>query len=129
MKNAVFALSLLAFVACNAEVVWTWWPGVPDSNAQKSISGAALGIGSKVKEVKSGAEVSFFYNDTQKIDNGAQVSMGLNRAEKVKHGAQVGLVNIADEAQVQVGLLCFNKKGFLPVFPFFNISRKTLGND
>jgi len=54
---------------------------------------------------------------------GAQVATFLARAGKL-HGFQIALVTSAEEMTgFQIGLLNFNKKGFLPVFPLFNFGR------
>jgi hypothetical protein len=52
--------------------------------------------------------------------SGAQISALLSDA-KVWKGFQIALVNRAGEMDgLQIGLLNFNKRGFLPVFPLFN---------
>jgi hypothetical protein len=52
--------------------------------------------------------------------SGAQISAVLSDA-KVWKGFQIALINRASELQgVQIGLLNFNEKGFVPVFPHFN---------
>ena len=54
---------------------------------------------------------------------GAQVATFLARAGKL-HGLQIALVTVAEEMNgLQLGLLNFNKRGFLPVFPIFNFGR------
>ena len=51
---------------------------------------------------------------------GAQVATFVSRAGKL-HGFQIALVTVAEEMNgLQLGLLNFNKRGFLPVFPIFN---------
>ena len=50
--------------------------------------------------------------------DGLQVALG-NKARSVYFGSQVGLINIADSGW-QIGLLNFNKNGFLPFFPLIN---------
>jgi hypothetical protein len=52
--------------------------------------------------------------------SGAQISALLSDA-KVWKGIQIALVNRAGELDgLQIGLLNFNERGFLPVFPLFN---------
>ena len=42
----------------------------------------------------------------------------------VCNGIQIALLNRARELKgLQIGLLNFNERGFLPVFPLFNIGR------
>ena len=55
--------------------------------------------------------------------SGGQIAVGLSDAT-VWQGFQIALVNRAREMHgLQIGLLNFNEKGFLPVFPFFNYGR------
>ncbi len=37
------------------------------------------------------------------------------------------MVNSADKAALQLGLICVNKGGFLPVFVFFNFDKTQFG--
>lgn len=54
---------------------------------------------------------------------GVQIAGILSRARKLK-GFQFALINMADEMEgLQIGLINFNKNGFLPFFPFFNFGR------
>ena len=128
MKKLVIALCAvtMAAAAANAECIWSWWTNVPSENASKDVKGAALGIASEVASVQ-GAQVSILFNRINRVKSGAQVAIGYNRAKVVRNGPQVGFVNVADAAALQFGLLCFNKEGFLPVFPFFNFSAKQFG--
>ena len=55
--------------------------------------------------------------------SGVQIAAVLSDATAWK-GVQIALVNRARELEgLQVGLLNFNERGFLPVFPFFNFGR------
>lgn len=127
MKKLIVAMGLImGAAAAQAEVVWSWWTSAPAENAAKDISGCALGIASETASIK-GAQVSVLFNVTREVKSGAQVALGYNEAVTVRNGPQVGFVNVADAAALQFGLLCFNKEGFLPFFPFFNFSTKQFG--
>lgn len=128
MKKAIVmtGVALMAACAAQAECIWSWWTNAPEENAKKDVQGCALGIASETASVK-GAQVSVLFNVTGEVKSGAQVSIGYNSAKTVQNGPQVGFVNVADGAALQFGLLCFNKEGFLPVFPFFNFSTKRFG--
>ena len=139
MKKMLVALCAVAMAvsAVNAgDCSWSWWVG--DDKASTKVDGCALGLGTErtevegaqvsvcmniAKEVDGGAQVAFGYNRADKFEEGAQVSF-FNRAKEFRKGAQVGLVNIADSSSLQIGLLCFNKTGFLPFFVFFNFDKK-----
>jgi hypothetical protein len=129
MKKLVIAMAIV-FAACigaNAgEFHWSWWTG--GETASKSVKGCVLGLGSEVKELR-GAEVSLCLNKAGDVKSGAQVAIGYNRTETLRNGCQVAFVNQADKAALQLGLLCFNKSGFLPFFVFFNFDPKMFGKD
>ena len=129
---ALCAAAMAASVAKAGDCTWSWWTG--DDKASSSVDGCALGFGTErtnvegaqvavcmnlADKVDGGAQVTFGYNRANKFEEGAQVSF-FNRAKEFRKGAQVGLVNIAESSSLQVGLLCFNKTGFLPFFVFFN---------
>lgn len=126
MKKLVFALVLVAAASTvHAGAWWSWWVG--DENADKDLNGCQLGIASECREM-TGAQVSLLWERADKVV-GAQVSFGYNNARKVMNGPQVAVVNIAREgAALQFGLICINKDGFLPVFPFFNFSTRCFGS-
>ena len=138
MKKIVVALCAVAMAVSGVKAgdcTWSWWVG--DDKASTKADGCALGFGTERTEVEGaqvsvcmnlaneaeGAQVAFGYNRANKFDKGAQVSF-FNRAKEFRKGAQVGFVNIADSSSLQVGLLCFNKTGFLPFFVFFNFDKK-----
>ena len=60
--------------------------------------------------------------------HGCQYAFGYCNAQKVQNGPQLAVVNIADKAALQFGLLNFNKGGFLPFFVFFNFDTKAFGH-
>jgi hypothetical protein len=54
---------------------------------------------------------------------GVQIASVMARAKKLR-GFQFALITVAEEMKgLQLGLLNFNEKGFLPVFPLFNFGR------
>ena len=133
---ALCAAAMAASVANAGDCTWSWWVG--DDKASTEVDGCALGFGTERTEVEGaqvavcmnladkvdgGAQVTFGYNRANKFEEGAQVSF-FNRAKEFRKGAQVGFVNIADSSSLQIGLLCFNKTGFLPFFVFFNFDKK-----
>jgi len=122
------AVALMCVASARAEFVWSWWTSAPAENAAKDVDGCAMGIASETASIK-GAQVSLLFNVTEKVHCGAQVSIGYNKAKIVNNGPQVAFVNVADGAALQFGLLCFNKEGFLPFFPFFNFSKKHFGGN
>lgn len=125
MKKLMVMAGVLALgFAANAGCWWSWWVG--DDKADKDLVGCQLGIASECKTMK-GAQVSILWNRMQNLHNGAQVACGYNNAKTVQNGPQVAFVNIADKAALQLGLLCFNKEGFLPFFVFFNFDTKMFG--
>ena len=125
MKKLALALAIAtASVAAHAGCWGSWWVG--DDKADKDLAGCQLGIATECKEMK-GAQVALLWNRVEAVRNGAQVSFGYSNARKVQNGCQCSFVNIADSASLQVGLLCFNKTGFLPFFPFFNFDKHMFG--
>jgi len=124
-KLIVMASALSLGFAANAGLTWSWWVG--DRSTDKELTGCQLGVASECKQIK-GAQVSLLWNRTKRVQNGAQVAIGYNNAEYVQNGPQCAVVNIAREgAALQFGLLNWNKKGFLPFFPFFNFSTSLFG--
>ena len=109
--------------AANADCWWSWWVG--GEQADKELNGCQLGIASECREM-TGAQVSLLWGRLQRV-NGCQFACGYCNAKKVQNGPQLAVVNIADAAALQFGLLNFNEKGFLPFFPFFNFSTSMFG--
>ena len=125
MKKAIVALmAVAAFAATAGEFHWSWWTG--GETASKSVKGCVLGLGSEVKEI-NGAEVSLCLNKAKAVKSGAQVAIGYNSTGTLRNGCQAAFVNRADKSALQLGLLCFNKSGFLPFFVFFNFDPKMFG--
>lgn len=124
MKKLMLAVTCvlgMAF-ASQAEVTWDWW----FNNAGKDIKGCALGIGSENKDVM-GAQISLAASFAEDVKNGAQSALGYSRVKTLRNGVQFGFVSQAESAMLQFGLICFNKTGFLPVFPFLNFNVKMFG--
>ncbi|MBR1921896.1 MAG: hypothetical protein IJ829_07860 [Kiritimatiellae bacterium] len=117
MKKLIAVVAVvLAASFVHADVAWDWWCG----NGLKNPT-VHLGIACKALTVKA-AEVALLFNKTPVIRSGAQVSLAYNDATSVKW-VQAALVNRASSAKVQLGLLNFNKNGFLPFFPLFNLDK------
>ena len=117
-----FAVALVA--SANAGCWWSWWVG--DDKADQALRGCQLGIAAECKDM-SGAQVALLWNRLEKLHAGAQVAIGYCNAKKIQNGCQAGFVNVADSASLQIGLLNFNKTGFLPFFPFFNFDKHMFG--
>jgi hypothetical protein len=120
-----FAAAMAVFASARAEFHWSWWTG--GDTASKSVKGCVLGLGSEVKDIR-GAEVSLCLNKAVEVKGGAQVAIGYNCTETLRNGCQVAFVNRAEKSALQLGLLCFNKSGFVPVFVFFNFDPKMFGS-
>ena len=126
MKKLVVVLAACSLaLAANAEFKWCWWVG--GSQSSDTIKGCQLGIADECKEI-TGAQVGLLWNRCGRVQNGATVAMGYTNVGLLQNGCQCGTVNIAREgAALQVGLLNWNPKGFLPFFPFFNFSKELFG--
>lgn len=128
MKKLILlsALVLSAAALQAGECRWSWWVDGPDTN--KEIHGCQLGIASEAKEIH-GAQVSLLWGRLNALRGGCQFACGYTNVKKLTNGCQVSFVNIArDGAALQIGLLNWNPKGFLPFFPFFNFSTQCFGN-
>ena len=143
------ALLAVATGAGAAEMDYGVWTDSPEI-ASASVNGVRWGLPLAVSSGKvDGAELSILYSGTREVtgikysllggNNGGKlegVSVGLfnNSGATVdsiqlglvnnsgKGGIQLGLVNNNDDdALFQLGLVNFNKNGWLPVMLFFNI--------
>ena len=124
-KLMILAGAMTIGFAANAGCWWSWWVG--DDKADKNLDGCQLGLACECKELK-GAQVSLLWNRAEAVKGGCQAAWGYNNVSKFFNGAQVSVVNVAREgASLQFGLLNWNKKGFLPFFPFFNFSTQMFG--
>ncbi len=126
MKKMMIVLAAMAMViSAKAECKWCWWVNGPQAN--DTIKGCQLGLADECKEI-TGAQVGLIWNRCQRVQNGATVAIGYTNVETLQNGCQVSFVNIAREGSaLQLGLLNFNPKGFLPFFPFFNFSTQLFG--
>lgn len=124
MKKLLVIASIVSLsLATNAACVWSWWTG--DAQADKTLQGSQLGLACECQNMK-GAQIALVMCKATKVQ-GVQGSIGYSKTEKLQNGAQVAFVNVADKAALQFGLICFNKGGFLPVFPFFNFDKTMFG--
>lgn len=144
MKKLMVAFAGLALAAtASADVTWSWW--MDNKLAMPDIS---LGIASKCARVGT-AEISLLYSGSTVSDgiqwtifgiNDSSSSCAIQLAPWFNRGddpcVQLGFINVADagcvqlgflnmgeNTKVQLGFLNFDKKGFLPVFPFVNLSK------
>lgn len=125
MKKIMVMMALAAAaVTAQAEVVWSWW--VPARDAWQNLRGCSLGVAAG-QEKLSGAQVNLLWGKLGKLTSGCQASFGYSRADELRNGCQVATVCSSDKAALQFGLICVNKDGFLPVFPFFNFSKRAFG--
>ena len=135
---AVAAVSLFA----HADVAWSTWLdnsdrtdlsfGVASKCANVSTFELTLLYGGS--RVEKGVQWSFLGINDSDMSQVLQLSFWFNRGDDsfvqlgcinvAKENAfNLGFVNIADKSKVQIGFLNFNKEGFLPVFPFINLSK------
>ena len=145
MKKLMVAVAAMVLaITANADVTWSWW-----MDTQISRPDLSLGIASKCTLGVGTAEISLLYSGS-KVSDGVQWTVfGINDSDSscaiqlapwfnrgddpcvqlgfinVADSAcfTMGFVNIADNTKVQLGFLNFDKKGFLPVFPFINLSK------
>ena len=123
MKKMVVTLcAALIGLSATAECRWTWF----EENADKDIHGCELGLFTKSRKV-NGAQVSICSNKADDVEAGAQVSFGYSRVKTLRNGVQTALFNRAHSSALQIGLICVNETGFLPVFIFFNFDGKQFG--
>lgn len=87
------------------------------------VNGTSMAIqvgGFNVTKELFGMQVSGLASRAIDGGGGVQISGIYNNSDALS-GLQIGLLNIAGEMKgLQLGLLNFNKNGFLPIFPFFN---------
>lgn len=144
MKKLMVAVAAMALaITASADVTWSWW--MDNKLATPDLS---LGIASKCMRVST-AEISLLYSASTVSDgiqftvfgiNDSDSSCAIQLAPWFNRGddpcVQLGFINVADSAcftmglinmaentKVQLGFLNFDKKGFLPVFPFINLSK------
>ena len=129
MKKLMIAvcMAVMGVSAANADFIWNWWTTSNAGKPQKtSLKGCSLSIASELKEVQ-GAQIDLLFNRSKSVKAGAQGAIGFSQTEKLRNGAQFAFVNKAKSAALQLGLVCMNETGFLPVFVFFNFDAKMFG--
>jgi len=123
MKKMIIALcAAMMGLSASADWWWTWF----EEREDKDVRGCELGLFAKSKKV-SGAQVAVFSTKAEEVTSGAQVAIGYSRAVTFRNGAQVALFNRAKSSSLQIGLICVNETGFLPVFVFFNFDKTQFG--
>ncbi len=123
MKKMMFALcAALMGLSASAEWWWTWF----EERADKDVRGCELGLFTKSRNV-SGAQVALCSNKAEDVAAGAQVAIGYSRVNTLRNGVQTSLFNRAKSSALQIGLICVNETGFLPVFVFFNFDKAQFG--
>ena len=129
MKKLIVAFCAVAMGAmtANADFLWNWWTTSNADRPQKTeFKGCSLGLASKLGNV-SGAQVDILFNKADSLNAGTQGSFGYSQILTLRNGVQWSTVCKAQSAALQLGLICINDTGFLPVFPFFNFDKKMFG--
>jgi hypothetical protein len=129
MKKLMIALcaAVMGASAAHADFLWNWWTTSNADKAQKTkFRGCSLGIASELKEVR-GAQLDLLFNKSKAFKSGVQGAFGYAQTEKLNNGVQMAFVNKAQSSALQLGLVCINDTGFLPVFVFFNFDAKMFG--
>ena len=126
MKKLMIALSaiVLGITSANAgDFLWNWWTTSNVDKPQKTeMKGCSLGIASELKSVQ-GAQIDILFNKSENVKAGVQAALGATFAGESRSGVQGSLfVNKAKGSALQLGLICVNDTGFLPVFVFFNFT-------
>ena len=75
----------------------------------------------------SGAQIDLLFNKSEKFNAGCQYAIGYAQAVESRNGAQVAFITKAKSSALQLGLVCINDTGFLPVFVFFNFDKAMFG--
>ena len=130
MKKLIVAFCAvsMAAAAARAEFIWNWWTTSNEGKPAKTeLSGCSLGIASALGTCR-GAQIDLLFNTADAIKSGVQGSIGYSRTGTLRNGVQTAFVCSAERAALQLGLICFNGSGFLPVFPFFNLDTKQFGS-
>ncbi|MBP5284841.1 MAG: hypothetical protein ILO34_01880 [Kiritimatiellae bacterium] len=143
MKKLMIAAAIAAVSACaNADVAWSWWldnktatPDVSFGIASKCLSVDALELSAlySASPVRNGLQFTVFGINDSAASCALQLAPWYNGGDDpcvqlafVNNAddpcVQLGFLNISDASAFQLGFLNFNKKGFLPVFPFINFN-------
>ena len=126
MKKVFIALTAAALcgLTAQADFHWSWW--TDGETANKDVKGCVLGLGSTVKSIQ-GAQIDLCISKADTVKGGCQGAIGYSRVQKLRNGCQYAIWNEADHAEMQFGLICRNKGGFLPFFIFFNFDKTMFG--
>jgi hypothetical protein len=93
-------------------------------NEASQSTAAQLGFANTARHDSSGYQVGVINNSA---DNTKGVQVGVINAAYGFKGVQVGVINTSfreNSNSLQLGLICYMKDGFLPIFPFFNFKVK-----
>jgi len=92
-------------------------------NGGKGLTGVQIGIlGNLAKEDATGVQIGVLGNAVQNL-KGVQIGCLGNGADGISTGVQIGLFNTAGNIRgVQLGLINYNKYGWLPIFPIINFN-------
>jgi len=144
MKKILVLSSVVALaVSVQADVTWSWWLNKADAktdisvgivNECASVSTLEISLLYGSSPVESGAQWSIFGINDSKKANVLQFSWWFNRGDEscaqvacvntAKNNVfDLGFLNFAETSKIQIGLLNFDKNGFLPLFPFFNLDK------
>ncbi len=124
MKKLMFA-ACAVLIASMAEASFCWSWRVGEKQTDRELDGCQMGLACAGKEMEGG-QVSRLWGRAKYVQ-GCQFAFGYCNTRKMQNGPQLAVVNIADHAALQFGLLNFNKGGFLPFFPFFNFDKSMFG--
>lgn len=125
MKKVMIVCSALAMAAAaHADFSWSWWTG--DEKANDDVRGCVLGLGAERQQV-SGCEWAVCVSKAKHVHAGAFGAIGYSQTERLANGVQFAFVNRAEHSALQLGLLNWNKGGFLPFFVFFNFDKTMFG--
>ena len=131
MKKIMIArcAAMMGVATANADVIWNWWTTSNEGAPQKTkLRGCSLGIASQLKEV-SGAQIDVLFNKSEKFNAGCQYAIGYAQAVESRNGVQMAFITKAKSSALQLGLVCINDTGFLPVFVFFNFDKAMFGGN
>ncbi|MDR0932679.1 MAG: hypothetical protein LBM70_06645 [Victivallales bacterium] len=93
--------------------------GAPVSSGEAPVYGVEAAVISAGTDVVNGLQCSMVMCNAEEV-NGIQFSL-VNMSFKVG-GLQLGIVNIAKDAKLQIGLLNFMEDGSFPCLPIFNFN-------
>lgn len=106
--------------------------GLPISSGRASVFGIECSIFESASRDVTGLQSAILFNQATWVD-GCQAAALVNKVDRPTNVFQVsminlfgnfqlGAVNISDDSTLQLGLLNFNKKGFIAMCPLINFS-------